>query len=133
MIIGLANGKEFNLFIRILEVQYYIHYKNCRVTDEEIVYHNTNNISIYNRTLITPGIIGILTPYLDTRQSYGAIYSFLIFILIILMFISSSMFVSIHTRSSIKLHNRMFNSIINATMYFFNTNPSGNYRIFNYN
>lgn len=109
----------------------YCHLKNFRVTDEETIYHQTDNIPMYNKTSITPGIISEFMPYLNIRQSYGVVYSFLIISLVVSMFISSSMFVSIHSRSSINLHNMMFNSIIKATMYFFNTNPSGNYTILN--
>ncbi|XP_043284648.1 probable multidrug resistance-associated protein lethal(2)03659 [Venturia canescens] len=53
------------------------------------------------------------------------IYSAVTVIAIILVLMRSVSFFDMCMRASIKLHDRMFRSISRASMYFFNTNPSG--------
>jgi len=61
------------------------------------------------------------------QQHFVIIYVLLIVSLIISGIIRSAIFVKITTKASINLHNQMYNSIIRTSMFFFNTNSSGNY------
>jgi len=53
------------------------------------------------------------------------IYAILIVSLIVTVIIRTNICVKITTKASINLHNRMFNSILRTTMFFFNTNSTG--------
>jgi len=53
------------------------------------------------------------------------IYSGLILATFFLALFRSYLFFNVCMRASVNLHNSMFSSITRATMYFFNTNPSG--------
>uniref|UniRef100_A0A182IDE7 Uncharacterized protein n=1 Tax=Anopheles arabiensis TaxID=7173 RepID=A0A182IDE7_ANOAR len=59
------------------------------------------------------------------RQQYIWIYSGLIILLVILVVQRSFSFFYVCLRISINLHDRLFRGLTRATMYFFNTNPSG--------
>lgn len=61
-----------------------------------------------------------------TRQLCIIVYSVLIILLILICMLKSSMFLRFFTTASFNLHNNMFNAITSTTMYFFNTNPTGN-------
>lgn len=73
------------------------------------------------------GSYDTLMPSSNIRQVFVVIYTLFVIALIVAALISSATFTSISTSSSINLHNMMLNSIIRATMYFFNTNSSGTY------
>lgn len=60
-----------------------------------------------------------------SRQTCFTIFTVLTFMTIVATLIRSMTFVSVYLRSSMTLHNNMFNAITRATMYFFNTNSSG--------
>lgn len=60
------------------------------------------------------------------REIYITVYTVLIVSMLVTIFTRSMMFVSVFMCASKNLHNWMFNAIIRATMYFFNTNSSGN-------
>ncbi|XP_026807743.1 multidrug resistance-associated protein 4-like [Rhopalosiphum maidis] len=59
------------------------------------------------------------------HEYYVIIYALFMVALIISVIIRSAIFIKITMKASINLHNRMFNSIIRTTMFFFNTNSSG--------
>uniref|UniRef100_A0A2S2QEN8 Putative multidrug resistance-associated protein lethal n=1 Tax=Sipha flava TaxID=143950 RepID=A0A2S2QEN8_9HEMI len=60
-----------------------------------------------------------------SRQTCFTVFGILTFMIIVATLIRFVVFVSVCTKSSINLHNKMFNAITRATMYFFNTNSSG--------
>ncbi|XP_058461266.1 probable multidrug resistance-associated protein lethal(2)03659 [Malaya genurostris] len=60
-----------------------------------------------------------------TREQYLMIYSGAMAIMLCLSLNRSFSFFYICLRASIRLHDRLFRGITRATMYFFNTNPSG--------
>lgn len=64
---------------------------------------------------------------LNSRLTCIVIYTVLVISLIVAIFVRSAIFVTVCTRASLNLHNRMFDAIIRATMHFFNTNSSGNH------
>jgi len=66
------------------------------------------------------------TPWIISRQFCVIMYSILNVTLLVVIFIRCAMFVSVLMGASMNLHNNMFNAITRATMYFFNTNSSGN-------
>jgi len=61
-----------------------------------------------------------------TRQTCINVFGYITLFLIIITTIRLITFVSISMSASIHLHNNMFNTLIRATIYFFNTNLSGN-------
>ncbi|KAK4880166.1 hypothetical protein RN001_008312 [Aquatica leii] len=63
--------------------------------------------------------------YEDLDKSYIYIYSLIIIVLIIASLSRSFLFYKICMKASENLHNSMFDSIIHATMRFFNTNSPG--------
>ncbi|EFA04298.2 putative multidrug resistance-associated protein lethal(2)03659-like Protein [Tribolium castaneum] len=80
---------------------------------EEIRSRNEN---VHNSTLILRT--------LDTDSSI-AIYSVIIILTMVVALVRSFVFFTVCMRASINLHDRMFQSIITASMQFFNTNTSG--------
>ncbi|XP_050432547.1 probable multidrug resistance-associated protein lethal(2)03659 isoform X2 [Adelges cooleyi] len=66
-----------------------------------------------------------LSGWLLSRKTCIIVFSTLTLLMIVATLIRSATFVSVCMSASINLHNRMFNSITRATMYFFNTNSSG--------
>ncbi|KAG5883223.1 hypothetical protein JTB14_011415 [Gonioctena quinquepunctata] len=60
-----------------------------------------------------------------TKNTCIYIYSSIIAFVIIITIIRSISFFRLCIKASMELHNRMFSSVCNATMFFFNTNPSG--------
>lgn len=89
-----------------------------RVNLEEHVFRNVINVA--DNKLIWWSI---------SRQTCINVFSATILILIITAVIRSVLFVSVCMKSSMVLHNNMFKALIKATIYFFNTNPSGNYNL----
>ncbi|KAF5286381.1 hypothetical protein FQR65_LT12632 [Abscondita terminalis] len=63
--------------------------------------------------------------YEQLDQKYFYVYSLIISILIIVTTTRSFLFFKICAKSSEKLHNSMFDSLIRSTMRFFNTNSAG--------
>ncbi|CAD6227313.1 GSCOCT00011969001.2-RA-CDS [Cotesia congregata] len=78
--------------------------------------------SLVNNTIFTPwlGSDGLLPA---TTAIY--IYLALLIIFTVLSVLKCYCLVAIGMRAARKLHNLMFKNILQATMYFFNTNPSG--------
>lgn len=60
-----------------------------------------------------------------SRESCCIVYALLIFLMILTAAIRSFTFVSVCMTASINLHDKMFNALTRATIYFFNTNSSG--------
>ncbi|XP_017768861.1 PREDICTED: multidrug resistance-associated protein 4-like [Nicrophorus vespilloides] len=67
---------------------------------------------------------GELKEFLET-DTYLYIYAGLIVALFLLALIRSLLFYKLVMKSSQKLHDSMFKSIVSTTMHFFDTNPSG--------
>ncbi|CAI6364367.1 unnamed protein product [Macrosiphum euphorbiae] len=60
-----------------------------------------------------------------SRQTCINVFTATIVIMIITAVIRSVLFVSVCMKASMTLHNNMFKALTKATIYFFNTNPSG--------
>lgn len=58
-------------------------------------------------------------------QTYIEIYSILVFSIFLMGFIRSTAFYTICLRSSQRLHDMVFKALIETSMRFFDTNPSG--------
>lgn len=65
------------------------------------------------------------TNIFDERSKYLYTYCTIIAIVIYLVFQRVLAFIHMCLKASRRLHDKMFRGIIRATMYFFNTNPSG--------
>lgn len=61
----------------------------------------------------------------DERHKYIYYYSFSMMIVLYLVFQRSFAFFIMCLKASRNLHDKLFRGITRATMYFFNTNPSG--------
>lgn len=92
-----------------------------RVNLEDMYYPCKDNITTTNRNCDE-----LKKPLLDLSREW-CIYIFAIITLgmIIFTLLRSFAFVTMCINISLNLHNYMFNGITRATMYFFNTNPSG--------
>lgn len=128
MIIGLVFGTVYCVCVEIHVKKLFSQLFFIRVNQEEYVFRNENSSFSFNdnSTLLS---YDTFTLPLDSRQTCIIVYAVLIISLIVAILIRSVIFVSVCTNASLNLHNRMFNTIIEATMYFFNTNSSGNYTI----
>lgn len=66
------------------------------------------------------------TPLIEVdRNQCIEIFAIVTFAMIVVTLIRSFSFVKMCMNISMNLHNTMFEGITRATMYFFNTNPSG--------
>lgn len=116
-----------------LSLFYYISNIIYRVNLEELVFRNTSSIndkliSIDNNSTTTSTASGITNQLLwwtISRQTCIIVFAVLTFSMILATLVRSATFVSVCMRASMNLHNKMFNAITRATMYFFNTNSSG--------
>lgn len=63
----------------------------------------------------------------ETRQRNIGVYCALVFGTFLLAFVGSGMFLYIAVSASQRLHNQMFEKLLGATIYFFDTNPVGKY------
>lgn len=61
----------------------------------------------------------------EERHKYIYCYSFSMLIVLYLVFQRSFAFFQMCLKASRNLHDKLFRGITRATMYFFNTNPSG--------
>lgn len=110
-----------------------------RVNLEEHVFHHSddNNMlttidnstltSTNNSTTTTDEISDTLLWWSISRQTCITVFAVFTFSMILATLIRSATFVSVCMKASMNLHNKMFNAITRATMYFFNTNSSGKY------
>lgn len=79
-----------------------------------------------NYTLMSYELSFIIPNSLNVHQIYMSIYAIIIILMIASLLIRASTIVSFFIAVSMSLHRKMFNAVIRATMYFFNTNSSGN-------
>lgn len=61
-----------------------------------------------------------------SRQTCIIVFTVLILTMILANFIKSITLMSVCMKASLNLHNDMFNALTRATMYFINTDTSGN-------
>jgi len=96
-------------------------FQKFRVNLEEHVFQNESSVStsIFNDSLNNIWWMTI------SRQTCINVFGCITFFLILITTIRLITFVSISMSASIRLHNNMFNTLIRATIYFFNTNLSG--------
>ncbi|KAL5236138.1 hypothetical protein ACI65C_003548 [Semiaphis heraclei] len=64
-----------------------------------------------------------------SRETCFIVFGILTLLMMVAIIIKTITFVSVFMKSSMTLHNNMFSAITRATMYFFNTNSSGNEEI----
>ncbi|XP_035890492.1 uncharacterized protein LOC118502378 [Anopheles stephensi] len=86
---------------------------------------NAHNSSDYGTLLpIPPKLQGSIFTRLS-RHQYILMYAIAMLFMFVLSLSRSFLFFYICLRATIRLHDRLFRGITRATMYFFNTNPSG--------
>ncbi|VVC32358.1 Hypothetical protein CINCED_3A013682 [Cinara cedri] len=78
-----------------------------------------------NSTSTTDEVSDQILWWTISRQTCIIVFAIVTFAMILATLIRSATFVSVCMRASMNLHNKMFNAITRATMYFFNTNSSG--------
>jgi len=91
--------------------------QNSHDTNES--FENAHNI---NDTLADNHFLDMLS-----RETCIYIYTAVTVGTIVVTLVRSITFFKVCMRASVHLHDTMFRSIIRATMYFFDTNPSGKY------
>lgn len=104
-----------------------------RVNLEVHNFRNVSEISRNNTTLseVMPNNSSkALLWWTISRQTCVTVYTVVTFTVIVVVFVRCVLFVNFFTNTSMNLHNNMFNAIIRATMYFFDTNSSGNSLIY---
>lgn len=93
---------------------------------DPILLDNTNSNFSVQQDFYTDTNSTNSTSFWDfSRETSIYIYSGITATTIIVTLIRSLAFFTVCMRASIRLHDKMFNSIIHATMRFFNTNTSG--------
>ncbi|CAH1738400.1 unnamed protein product [Aphis gossypii] len=95
------------------------------VNMEEHVFCNVHHYIPYSSTAVSENELNTFEWWSISRQTCITVFATLTLIIIILAAIRSVLFVSVHMKASMTLHNNMFNALIKATIYFFNTNSSG--------
>ncbi|XP_060872288.1 probable multidrug resistance-associated protein lethal(2)03659 isoform X2 [Metopolophium dirhodum] len=97
------------------------------VNQEVYQIYNTNNTFCNNSThsLMILDSFSSLPWFSNFHQHFVIVCALLMVSLIVSVIIRTTMFVRMTKKSSINLHNRMFNSIVRTPMHFFNTNSSG--------
>lgn len=90
---------------------------------EEHVFRNVINAPIAE----SDNNLSTLLWWSISRQTCIYVFSVITLIIIIISAMRSILFVSVCMKASLNLHNNMFNALTKAKIYFFNTNPSGNY------
>lgn len=88
---------------------------------------NTTLTSTYNNTTLNDEVSDTLMGWTISRHTCIIVFAVFTFAMILATLIRSATFVSVCMKASMNLHNKMFNAITRATMYFFNTNSSGKY------
>ncbi|KAJ9591423.1 hypothetical protein L9F63_002029, partial [Diploptera punctata] len=99
--------------------------RSSNKTDSNSRIHNTSNNTELDNEIITTNNNEL--GWMPSTDTCIYIYVGFIVCIIILTLSSSFSFFALCMRSSINLHNKMFDTIIHATMDFFTHNPSGNY------
>ncbi|XP_022166661.1 multidrug resistance-associated protein 4-like isoform X2 [Myzus persicae] len=88
---------------------------------EEHVFRNVIN----GPTSVTDNRLSTFIWWSISRQTCINVFTATTIIIIITAAIRSVLFVSVCMKASMTLHNNMFKALTKATIYFFNTNPSG--------
>ncbi|XP_050545467.1 probable multidrug resistance-associated protein lethal(2)03659 isoform X2 [Daktulosphaira vitifoliae] len=91
---------------------------------EENVFQKQSYNSSMNTNVIVSENDSIFS-WFTTRNGCIIVFSVITFAMIVAALIRSITFVAVCMKASMNLHNKMFNCITRATMYFFNTNSSG--------
>ncbi|XP_025204473.1 probable multidrug resistance-associated protein lethal(2)03659 isoform X2 [Melanaphis sacchari] len=84
-----------------------------------------NNLSNDNGALSSSNLISSLLFTSSFRQVCMIVYIFIIIFTVVSIIIRCVTYVSFCARASINVHDQTFDSFIKATMFFFNTNSSG--------
>ncbi|CAI6360542.1 unnamed protein product [Macrosiphum euphorbiae] len=95
------------------------------VNHEVYEYQELLNTSYSNNTSVSLDSNSASLSLSNYQRYYVTIYFILTVFLIVTAIFRSAIFVKMTTKASINLHNQMFNSNIRTTMYFFNTNSTG--------
>lgn len=91
-----------------------------RVNQEEFLSQNSTNSSVPVRSKLEGTVFAELT-----REQYLVTYAGAMAVMLCLSLNRSFSFFYLCLRASIRLHDQLFRGITRATMFFFNTNPSG--------
>ncbi|XP_026807199.1 probable multidrug resistance-associated protein lethal(2)03659 isoform X1 [Rhopalosiphum maidis] len=97
-------------------------FRNTSSVNDDLLTSNDNNSTTTSTTSV---ISNKLLWWTISRQTCVIVFAVLTFSMILATLVRSATFVSVCMRASMNLHNKMFNAITRATMYFFNTNSSG--------
>uniref|UniRef100_A0A2H8TSM5 Putative multidrug resistance-associated protein lethal(2)03659 n=1 Tax=Melanaphis sacchari TaxID=742174 RepID=A0A2H8TSM5_9HEMI len=97
-------------------------FRNSSSVNDSILTSSDNNGTTSSTTSV---ISDKLLWWTISRQACVIVFAVLTFTMIISTLVRSATFVSVCMGASMNLHNKMFNAITRATMYFFNTNSSG--------
>ncbi|VVC32373.1 Hypothetical protein CINCED_3A009972 [Cinara cedri] len=92
------------------------------VNEEEDYFYKENKTIPLNNTLTVNDLADMSSNFRFNRL---LIYTVITACMVLAIIMRSAIFVSACTSISINLHNKMFNSLIRTTMYFFNINSSG--------
>jgi len=101
----------------------------CKYFRANLEQKNTsyNNISNGNGTLSSSDLIGTLLFTSNFRQDCMIVYTVIIIFSTINVIVRGITYASFCMRTSLNVHNQMFDSFIKTTMWFFNNKSSGNY------
>lgn len=110
--------KNFSLNINATAAPLQINTLNSTVAVEDALISQLSNITANSTILANEGVS-------DKRYFYIQTYSIAIFLVLFMVLNRTFCFFQMCIRASINLHDKLFRGITRATMYFFNTNPSG--------
>lgn len=102
------------------------HKDATKLESESMVLTNTTESYDFNTTEI-PFLENHFKEYKEQQKFYINVYTILIVGSVLLNTARSILFFKISMRASKGLHDTMFNNILQATMRFFDTNPSGKF------
>nr|CAD7452465.1 unnamed protein product [Timema tahoe] len=124
-----ASGADYWI---VFNIRYFI---PVRVTQEELrsYYQSPEfqydlNTTKYNASAEEREIFLLPVEDLLSTQLFLYIYTGIVVFLIVIAFVRSFTFYTVCMRSSVSLHNDMFNSVIRTPIRFFDVNPSGELR-----
>lgn len=105
---------------------YWISYwTNTEFIRSKAINHNLTQYEIKNWTNKTFLFFGLDEYGLFPTHYFIYTYTLTICMVILMNYVKSMYFMKIMARANLKLHNRMFNKVLRATMHFFTVNPSG--------
>lgn len=121
LLVRTQRGFEFSTFMLVVYFYFF------RANQEEYVLQNENSTSI-NDHILTNHKLSFIIPKslnLNVRQICILIYVVITISMIVSLIVRASTVASFFNAVSMNLHRKMFNAVVRATMYFFNTNSSG--------